>query len=280
LFSALDYLGVRKLKAKINGVDIAYDDHGVGLPLLFLHAFPLNRGMWTEQQVALLNEQRYRLVAPDWRGFGESERSTDISTMDLFADDIAGLMDTLGMQSAILCGLSMGGYVAFAFLRKYPQRVRGLILVDTKPDADTEEGKGLREKLALLAEAQGTDAVADFQIPKLLADVTRQHTPEIEVHVRRMINMATPGGIAAASRGMALRTPANDLLPHITCPTLVLVGEEDSLTPPELARNYAAQIPNAQFAVIPRAGHLSNLEQPEAFLQALRYFLLTAFQSH
>src|SRR5205823_9478977 len=126
-------------------------------------AFPLNRSMWSGEMVALLAEERYRLVALDWRGFGESDITSDITTMEQLADDVAGLMDVLGMQDAILCGLSMGGYVAFAFLRKYPQRVRGLILADTRPGADTAEGRANRENVARVAETQGTGAIANLQ---------------------------------------------------------------------------------------------------------------------
>jgi 3-oxoadipate enol-lactonase len=265
------------LKIRINDADIAYDDHGVGQPILFLHAFPLNRSMWQGQVAALLNEQRFRLVSLDWRGFGESEGATTLSTMELLADDVAALMDALGMQQAILCGLSLGGYVAFAFLRKYPERVRGLIFADTKPDADTEEGKANRERIAQLAEAEGPGAVADLQMPKLLSDYTRQHHPEVETQVRRMAEAATGSGIAAVSRGMAQRSDANELLAQISVPTLVLVGEHDALTPPTVAQGYAGHIPGAQFVVIPQSGHLSNLEQPEAFFTALHHFLLASF---
>ena len=265
------------MKTSINSVDIAYDDHGIGTPILFLHAFPLNRSMWNHQINALLAEQRYRLVALDWRGFGESPLFDDISTMELFADDLAGLMDTLGMQQALLCGLSMGGYIAFAFLRKYPQRVQGLILADTRPGADPDEAKANRENVALLALSQGTQAIADFQIPKVLSDYTRQHHPLVEQSVRQMINAATPQGIAAASRGMALRPDASDLLSSISCPTLVVVGEQDVFTPPAVAREYAAAIPGSQFATIPDAGHLSVVEQPEVFLGMVKNFLLGSF---
>src|SRR5438128_1396643 len=136
------------MRALINGINLAYDDHGIGQPVLFLHAFPLNRSMWSGEMRALLSENRYRLVSLDWRGFGESDITGEISTMELFADDVAGLMDMLGMQDAVLCGLSMGGYAAFAFLRKYPQRVKGLILADTRPEADTPEAQATREHVA------------------------------------------------------------------------------------------------------------------------------------
>ncbi|MFL5628965.1 MAG: alpha/beta fold hydrolase [Ktedonobacteraceae bacterium] len=265
------------MKAFINSTNLGYDDHGIGQPILFLHAFPLNRSMWEGEITALLQEERYRLVSLDWRGFGESDVSTDVSTMELFADDVAALMGTLGMQDAILCGLSMGGYVAFAFLRKYPQRLKGLILADTRPGADTPEARANRENVARLAETQGPEAIADLQLPKLLSDYTRQHRLEVEVRVRQMINAATAQGIAAASRGMAQRPDSTDLLANITCPTLVLVGEQDVLTPPDVAQEYAAKIPHAQYVTIPYAGHLSNLEQPKAFVQAVSGFLRSAF---
>lgn len=268
------------MKTRINNILLAYNDHGVGLPVIFLHAFPLNRQMWTGELEALLGEQRYRLIALDWRGFGESEITSSavkpvISTMVMFADDIAGLMDQLGIQQAVLCGLSMGGYAAFAFAHKYPERLRGLILADTRPGDDTPEAKANREDMATLAESQGTGAIADLQLPRLISDYTRRHHPEVEVRVRQLIDRATPQGIAAAARGMAARTDSTELLAQITYPTLVLVGEEDAVTPPQVASDYAAQIPGAQFVTIPHAGHLSNLEQPRAFIQAIRQFLST-----
>lgn len=263
------------MKTIVNGVGLAYDDHGVGLPVIFLHAFPLNRSMWNGELKTLLGEEQYRLVALDWRGFGESDIVGEISPMEMFADDVAGLMDTLGMEDAVLCGLSMGGYAAFAFMRKYPQRAKGLILADTRPGDDTAEAKANRENVARIAETQGTGAIADMQVPRLLSNYTRMHHPEVEARVRQMINAATPQGIAAASRGMALRADSTAILATIACPTLVIVGEQDELTPPPVAQDYAAQIPGAQFMQIALAGHLSNLEQPEAFLQAVSGFLRT-----
>ncbi|HTI13364.1 MAG TPA: alpha/beta fold hydrolase [Dictyobacter sp.] len=260
----------------INSVEVAYDDHGVGIPVIFLHAFPLNRHMWDGQVSALLDEQRFRLITLDWPGFGESVLSTDISTMESFADCIAGVMDALGIPQAILCGLSMGGYAAFAFLRKYPQRIRGLILSDTRPGADDETGKANRVRLAQVAETQGADAIADLQMSKLISEDTRQHHPAVEERVRQLISTASPQGIAAASRGMAQRQDATDLLSQIQFPTLVLVGEHDALTPPSVVQEYTKEISSARMAVIPHAGHLANLEQPDAFLAAIRSFLLTA----
>lgn len=268
------------MKTQINSLHLAYDDSGVGLPVIFLHAFPLNRHMWAGEFQALLEDQRYRLISLDWRGFGESEIASSsvkpvISTMTLFADDVAGLMDTLGISRAVLCGLSMGGYAAFAFARKYPDRLSGLILADTRPGQDTPEAKANREQVAQLAERSGPAAIADLQLPRLISDYTRQHFPQVETRVRQLIDVATPQGIAAASRGMAAREDSSTLLASLTCPTLVITGEEDALISPQVAREYAAQIPGAHFLTIPHAGHLSNLEQPSAFIAALRQFLST-----
>src|SRR2546428_3039546 len=258
------------MKIPVNNTYLAYDDHGIGLPILFLHAFPLNRSMWQGELMTLLSDERYRLVALDWRGFGESQIGKPIAAMELFADGVAGLMDSLGIQQAVLCGLSMGGYAAFAFLRKYSQRVSGLILADTRPGADTPEAQANRETGAGIAETQGTGVIADLQVPRVLSEYTRQHLPEVEMRVRQMIEATTAQGIAAASRGMAQRADSTDLLAGISCPTLVIVGEEDSLTPPTVAQEYASQIPGAELVVIPQAGHLLHFGQPEIFVPAVR----------
>lgn len=270
------------MKIQVNDVLLAYDDHGIGLPVIFLHAFPLNRHMWEGEMLALLADQRYRLISLDWRGFGESEllpspRQPTISTMPLLANDVAGLMELLGIEKAVLCGLSMGGYVAFAFARAYPERLSGLILADTRPGEDSPEARVQREQVARLAESQRNGAIADLQLPRLISDYTRQQYPQVETRVRQLIDVATPYGIAAAARGMALRADSSDLLATIGCPALVLTGEADALISPQLSQEYAARIPGAHYITIPYAGHLSNLEQPAVFIQAIRQFLETLF---
>ena len=263
------------MKVALNNTQIAYSDHGIGLPVIFLHAFPLNRTMWDGELAGLLNEQRYRLVSLDWRGFGESDApgEGEISMMELLAEDVVALMDHLGIEQAVLCGLSMGGYVAFACLRHYAQRIAGLILADTRPAADPPERQASREEMAHIAETQGSSAIAELQLPRLISNYTRQHNPAVEARVRQMINAATQSGIAAASRGMAKRADASDLLASIRCPTLVITGQEDALIPLSETQSYAERIPGAQYMVIPDAGHLSNLEQPDVFLAAVSDFL-------
>ena len=261
------------MKVLLNNTQIAYSDHGIGLPVIFLHAFPLNRTMWEGDIAALLDEQRYRLVALDWRGFGESDVTGEITTMDILAGDVVALMDHLGIEQAVLCGLSMGGYVAFACWRQYAQRIGGLILADTRPSADTPETQANRENVARLAETQGITAVADLQLPRLISDYTRQHDPLVETRIRQMMNTATPSGIAAASRGMARRADSSDLLAGISCPTAVITGQQDAIIPLSESQAYAERIPGAQFVTIPNAGHLSNLEQPDTFLATISSFL-------
>ncbi|MFQ5778371.1 MAG: alpha/beta fold hydrolase, partial [Terriglobia bacterium] len=192
------------------------------------------------------------------------------------AADIRGLLDALGLKRVVLGGLSMGGYAAFAFYRLYAERVATLILADTRAQSDTEEGRQGRYELAELAEKAGSAAVAERMLPKLLAPSTRERQPAVVTAVREMILSTPPAGIARALRGMAVRPDSTELLPTIKCPTLVLVGQEDTLTPPAVAAAMAKKIPGAQLEVIPDAGHLVNLEQPIAFASAMHDFLARA----
>ncbi len=258
-------------REKIGGVELAWEDAGQGAPVILLHAFPLNRKMWAPQVEALAS--RYRVVTPDFPGHGESGIAAEDSTMERLADDVHGLLDHLGLERVVLGGLSMGGYVVFAFYRRWPERVAALILADTRASADTEEGRKARFETAAVAEREGSAAIAERMLPKLLAPTTRELQPEIVAAVRKMILEASPAGIAGALRGMAARPAAIDLLPRIKCPTLILVGEQDVLTPPADSEVMEKEILNSRLVKIPDAGHLSNLEQPERFNQALLEFL-------
>lgn len=259
------------MKEKIGGVRLAWDDVGQGLPVVLLHAFPLNRRMWERQREELGG--RYRIITPDFRGHGESEAAAEDSTMERLAENVRGLLDALSVERVVLGGLSMGGYVAFSFYRRYAARVAALVLADTRAGADTEEGRRGRTELAAVAEKDGSGAVAERMLPKLLGPSTQKSRPEVVAAAREMILSTSPAGIARALRGMAARPDSFDLLPRIDCPTLVLVGEEDVLTPPAEAEMLAKAIPGAKLAIIPGAGHLSNLEQPERFNRLLAGFL-------
>lgn len=258
-------------KIKINDMEIAYRDEGQGQPVVFLHAFPLNQSMWDEQVAAF--SETHRTITLDWPGFGDSGLSSADSTMPNFADVVAGLLDQLGIGAATICGLSMGGYAALAFFRKYPARVASLILCDTRAVTDTEEGKRGRFETAELVRNKGASAIVELMIPKLLGDTTRNTQPHIAERVRTMIEAANPEGIAKALIGMAGRDDSTGLLAGINCPTLVVVGEEDTLTPPSESEKMNAAIPGSQLAVIPNAGHLANLEATAEFNRIVGEFL-------
>jgi 3-oxoadipate enol-lactonase len=256
---------------RVDGLSLGYDDEGSGLPVVLLHGFPFNRTMWRPQVERL--SKTMRVITPDFRGHGESDAPDYPYTMDLLARDVARLLDQLGIDEVVLGGLSMGGYVAFSFYHHFRERVRALLLFDTRPEADTEEGRSNRARMADLARREGATAIAEELIPKVLGETTRKTRPEVVAHVRQMIEATPVVGIVNALHGMAQRPDMTGILPSIRCPVLVVVGEEDTLTPPAVAEKMAAAIPNAELAVIPKAGHVSNLEQPELFAQRVEEFL-------
>jgi len=259
--------------ARINGLNLAYTDQGQGQPVVFLHAFPQSRAMWAPQAEAL--SKTHRVVTLDFRGFGESDAPLWHYTLEQFADDVKGLLDHLSIQQAVLVGLSMGGYTLFAFYRKYADRVKGLVLADTRAQPDTEEGRAGRFTMAQTAYAKGASAIADIMLPKLLSPVALQTKPDLVGQVREAIEQTQISGIAGALMAMAERPDSVPLLTQIACPTLVITGELDGPTPPADGKLMAERIPGARLEIIPQAGHLSNLEQPEAFNGALQSFLKT-----
>ena len=251
---------------------VDFDDAGQGPPVVLLHAFPLARAMWQPQVAAL--ESEYRLLVPDQRGFGGTSPFGEPPSLDQMADDVAGLLDARKLSEPVtLGGLSMGGYVALAFARKYPARLRALVLADTRAEADSPEGRANREQMIAFAQTHSARDVIDQLLPKLLGPETRAHRPEVVDEVRRIAVAQTPAGIIGALRAMRDRPDASPSLAHIRVPTLVLVGSDDGLTPPAAAEKLAAAIRGARLEQIPGAGHLSNLEQPERFNTAVRGFL-------
>ena len=258
------------MNAHVNGITIAYNDQGTGLPIVFLHAFPLNRTMWEPQEKALSSQSR--VITIDLRGHGESDAPLWRYTLEQSADDVHALLNQLAIQQALFVGLSMGGYILFAFYQKYGARVKGLILADTRAQADTEEGKDGRFQMAQTAYKKGPSAIADIMIPKLFSPATIQTKPDLVQHVRAMIEGNQISGIAGDLMAMAERPDSIPLLSQITCPTHIIVGELDQATPPSDAKLMADHIPNARLAVIPQAAHLANLEQPEAFNQIVATF--------
>lgn len=256
------------METYINGVKLYYEDRGQGTPVVLVHAFPLNGEMWRQQAEAL--EPTCRIIVPDMRGFGRSEVLEGPSLMETLADDLASLLDVLSIDRAVIGGLSMGGYISFAFLRRHPQRVRGLIFANTRATADSEEARAKREPTAQLVETQGSGALANTMIPKLLTDSAPE---ELKNHLRHIIERNQPAGLAAALRGMARRPDSSDLLPGIRVPTLVVAGEHDTLSPPAELRTLHTAISGSQFVEISAAAHASNLENPPAFNAALLGFM-------
>jgi pimeloyl-ACP methyl ester carboxylesterase len=261
------------LKAAINGINLAYTDKGQGTPLVFLHAFPLSKVMWQPQVHALT--EFYRVVTLDLPGHGESDSLLWNLTLDDYAKDVVSLLDHLNIGPTVFIGLSMGGYILFSVYRNFPDRVKGMVLADTRAQADSQEGKAGRRAMAQLANKEGSSAIADLMLPKLLAPSTVQQRPDIVKQVRTMILQTPKDGIIVDLMAMAARPDSTDLLSTITCPTLIIVGEDDVATPVTESRYMADRITNSTLITIPGAGHLSNFEQPASFNQSLQNFLAT-----
>jgi 3-oxoadipate enol-lactonase len=236
-----------------------------------LHAFPLHGGQWAPQVAAL--RDACRVIVPDARGFGGSTLGAGGHTLDDLAADVVAVLDALQVQQAVVGGLSMGGYIVFALLRRAPERVRALILADTRAGADSDEARANRYASAQLAREQGAAAVAEALLPRLLGATTQRENASLVVQVRDLIAPANPEAIARAQEAMAARHDARPLLPQLAVPTLILVGSEDVLTPPAEAEAMRAAIPGAHLVELAGAGHFSNLEQPAAFTAAVRAFL-------
>jgi pimeloyl-ACP methyl ester carboxylesterase len=240
---------------------------GHGPAVLFVHGFPLDRWMWHPQVEAL---DGYRRIAPDLPGLGESPLGEGPASMASYAAALGGCLDRLGVESVVLCGLSMGGYIAFECLRRWPERIAGLALLDTRADADTEEGRLGRDRLIAEVRTRGTVAAADAMLPKLVGAATAAARPAWLPELRRRIERSPTEGVVAALGAIKERPDSTPLLWTITVPTLVLVGAEDVITPPSLAEAMARGVPGATLVVVPGAGHLPTLEQPDLVTEALR----------
>jgi pimeloyl-ACP methyl ester carboxylesterase len=264
-------------RAALSTVELTYDDRGAGKPVLLIHGFPLNRSMWAAQIDALAGS--FRIIAPDLRGYGvstlgDADARQGIS-MERYADDLAELLNAINVREPVtLVGFSMGGYIAWQFVRKYAARVRALVQCDTKAAADTEEARQNRLKMAESIHEWGSARVADTLSPKFFSRRTQESKPEIVAAVRRMIESAPPDAIAAAQRGMAARPDVTSLLPQITVPTLLIGGAEDVISPPEEMRSIAAAMPSARYVEIADAGHMAPMENSDAVNAALLQFIV------
>jgi 3-oxoadipate enol-lactonase len=260
------------MQISLRDLTMEYDEKGSGVPVIFIHGYPLNRRMWEPQLEALSDIAR--VIAPDLRSHGRSESVPGMNTMDVMAKDIKELIENLDIQEpVVLAGLSMGGYISFAFYRSYPEMVKGMILAATRATADSIDTKVSREEAAAIALESGSDTIIEKQLPKMLAPITLETKPQIVEHAREIMSDISVQAIVADLRGMLNRQDSTPLLKNIACPVLVIQGAEDQLIPMQEFDLMKNEIGNARSQIIPEAGHLLNLEKPEQFNEAVREFI-------
>lgn len=240
--------------------------------LLCIHGFPLDGSFWQPQVQGLAGAAH--VLAPDLRGFGADRRPVpEVMTMEAFAEDLMESLDRAGIERAVLCGLSMGGYVAMAFTERWPERVQGLILCNTRSTADNDAGKAAREQTALDALSTGAGVIARAMVPKVLSQRTRSQHPAEAQRIEEIMARQRPESIAAASRGMALRPDRTGLLRRIKVPALIVTGSEDNLMPLETSEAMNGAMAGSELVVIPGAAHLSCSESPVEFNRHASRFL-------
>lgn len=255
-------------RVEVHGVELAIDDRGGGPAILFIHGYPLDHSMWRHQLAEL---DGCRRIAPDLRGLGRSDAPDLGYSMATYVEDLVALLDAIGVDSVVLCGLSMGGYIAFEFLRHYRQRVRGVVLAGTRAQADSAEGRKARELAMQEAREGGASLIAERMLPRLLAGAA---SADLREEVRAMMSAAPVPGIIGALAAMRDRPDSTALLPELAgLPTLVVVGEEDRLTPVADAELITKGIPGARLAIVKGAGHLAPLERPAEVNHLLKSFL-------
>ncbi len=256
-----------------SGVTINYVERGTpaGLPVMFIHGFPFSHRMWEPQMRAL--PHGIRAISYDLRGHGESQVADGQYTIEFLIDDLMALLDHLVVDKAVLCGLSLGGYVALRAVERYPDRVRALVLADTKSEPDSNEAKVKRSSTMLAVKRDGVPAFAENFVKAVFAPQNLTGQPQVVEFIKTLIRTNTQLGIAGTLLALAARTDTTPALAGIKVPTLILVGEHDALTPPAASEAMHRLIPASQYIVIPGAGHLANLENETAFNQALVAFL-------
>lgn len=255
----------------VHDITIGYDDQGSGTPVVLVHGHPFNRSMWSQQVEVLA--PTCRVIVPDLRGYGETTVTPGKVTLEEMAGDLAALLDALAIDRVILGGLSMGGQIVFEFYRQFPSRVRALLLADTQPQAETDQGRVVRYQTAQRILDTGMQSLAGEMLPKLLAAQTFTAHPDVVESVRRMIVQTPSEGAAAALRGRAERRDYTPLLHHITVPTLIVVGSEDQYTPVSDAQLMHREIAGSQLAIFEGIGHMPNMEHPAEFNAELMRFL-------
>lgn len=248
---------------------VGYDEAGNGFPLVLLHGFPHDRTLWAAQLAA--PPTGIRLIAPDLPGFGSSD-SAEVPSLDHWADWTIAVCDSLGLDTVAVGGLSMGGYLTLALWRRHASRLRALVLADTKSGADSEEAREKRVAMQKTVVQEGAGAIADAMMPGMVGKTTRRDRPGAVEYLDAMLRRASVSAIHDGLEAMRTRPDATPLLAGISVPTLVLCGDEDTLTPPKESEALAAAIPDSQLAIIPGAGHASCVEHPAAFNAVLAGF--------
>jgi pimeloyl-ACP methyl ester carboxylesterase len=253
-------------------VDLYVRESGTGVPLVLLHAFPLNSAMWLAQREDLADA--CRVITPDLRGFGGSPLGLDEPSLDVLADDVVRLLDGRGLDTVVLGGLSMGGYVAMAFLRRHLHRVRALVLADTKASADAEQARANRLRIAeeLAADPDSAVLISDV-LPQLVGGTTTEKRPLVHGRVKGLVQQAPAAAAAWAQRAMAVRPDSFDVLDKVAVPTLVIRGDEDTLSTDADANAMVDAIPAAELVTIDESGHLTAVERPGEFNAIVRAFL-------
>ena len=256
---------------KING--IAFFDEGVrgGTPVVLVHGFPFDHAMWQPQVEAL--SRTYRVISYDVRGHGQSEPGEGQVTLESFVDDLLMLLDHLKVHRAVLCGLSMGGYIALRAVERRADRFSALILCDTKSEADSSEARLKRSAAISAVKQNGVDAFSNEFIKSALAEGSLRTNPGLVTSILAMIRRNSPLGICGTLLALAGRTDTTGALSQMDLPALILVGEQDKLTPPAVSESMSKALPRATMRLIPNAGHLSNLENPSVFNAFLIEFL-------
>jgi 3-oxoadipate enol-lactonase len=264
-------------RIKVRDIELAFEEAGSGRAIVLLHGYPFDRSMWREQ-IDFLSANGYRAIAPDLRGLGESESSGEIASMDEMARDVAALLDELKIARAVICGLSMGGYVAFELVHQFPARVRALVLAGTRAPADNQQEKENREQQAQRMLAEGMLGIAEPMLAKLLARPTLAEKSEVVARVREMILRTDPKGAAAAQRGMAARRDYSDDLSRIRAPTLIIAGRDDTIRTPDDAEFMHRGLRKSRLEIVEDAAHLTNMEQPGFFNRVLLNFIERSVQ--
>jgi len=264
---------------RIGSRTIAYLDSAPGQhdlrALVLLHAFPIGANLWEPQMRSI--PSGWRLITPDLRGFGGSTELDSLSALSMsdYAEDVGDLLDELKIERAVIGGCSMGGYATLALYQSRPELFEGIVIANSRAGADSPEARANRRSMLALVDREGPQGVSREMMPKLLGKTTQEHKPDAEATVRRLIKQQSPVAIRSAIHRMMHRADSTPLLAQVKVPALVITGEEDEMIPVDESRRMASAIPGATLVIIPGAGHLSNLEQPEAFNTALATFLKT-----